>query len=628
MSPKGKFEFFNKVEHHHIPKNRLPASGIELLKNYVYHPNLRILNSNPDQPLTGPEPVKGVADLINSDFIPYSQILKEYCRPKTNADAIFEDFNSPQIKTVLPKDRFLTDTLSLLDHFMAIKPYDIVHWCDTRFYNWTFSSRADYFHIHSKSRNEHAKHSHPEDKVRPTTKGYFVNAHLHHDRSTTHQIKHYGFPFVPKSKDTNESRLNEWLLKHPTELLVRSHISKRDKLKVRPVYNAPYLLVRLELMLIWPMLAQCRSPENSLMYGLETMRGGMAEIKRIACDYKSFVILDWSKFDHDAPFSVIDTFFTHFLPSKVCIDKGYARINNYREHISNFDKQAEGFNIRNARSRNPFEVVDFKSKVSNLIKFVHTWIKKMIFITPDGYAYRRRYAGIPSGILSTQLLDSYVNIFVLNYLMLKFGLTVEEIKSCKLLILGDDVALFTPFSVPRMESMFSFMKTAAKQLFNMTINAEKSKVSGMRSSIEILGYSNIYGYPYKNIEKLVAQLCYPEHHVNDEIMCARAVGIVLASAGIDLTFYNLCDQVYRHYLAKLQQPPGMEVFLSMLHRMFRYIPQEEASLILPKIVNFPTLDEIRMIYSVHLGYLTIDHFWSKRYFLDPPLAIRSFKTLH
>nr|UYE93727.1 MAG: RNA-dependent RNA polymerase [Vivastbo virus] len=626
MSSKD-FEFFKPRKEKRFPKNRKPAPGIDALHDYSFHSNYSILSSNIEQDACGPPPITGVSEIIQDNFPDFVHVLNEYCRPKSDVDAIFNDFNRPARPVhKLDKDD-LENTLALLDHFFKVEPYDIVHWCDTRFYSWNFSSKADYFHMHSKQRKKEAMLNHPPDKVKPSSKGWFVNAHLIHDRTVCHNIKLYGTPFVPTGNErTDNRRMFEWFLKHPTELLVRSHISKRDKLKVRPVYNAPFLLVRLEMMLIWPLLAQCRKSDNCIMYGLETLRGGMEEIDRVAHDYTSYIMIDWSRFDHDAPFSVIDTFYEDYLPSKINVDFGYSKIKNYQSHTSNFMMQEAAAGLKPKPNEYQTYPDIFPKKVSNLIRFVHRWMKEMIYVTPDGFAYRRKYSGVPSGVLSTQLIDSYVNVFIICNLMMTFGMSQERIKQCKLYIMGDDVVLLLNENISFTQCLFQFMVKHAKEYFNMEINQEKSLVSSVRNTIEVLGYTNQYGYPYKNIDKLIAQLCYPEHHVTDVIMCARAVGIAIASAGTSIPAYQLCECVYNHYRRKLQASPTSDQIKIAIYRMFRYIPFECIDELFPEITEFPSLLTIREMFSRHWGFLSYNPFWPTEYFLEPPLSQRAAVT--
>jgi hypothetical protein len=73
--------------------------------------------------------------------------------------------------------------------------------------------------------------------------------------------------------------------------------------------------------------------------------------------------------------------------------------------------------------------------------------------------------------------------------------------------------------------------------FKESITCNKSIITDDRSKIETLSYQ-CFGKLKKDIEKLVAQLSYPEHGYIDKYMSMRAIGIAYASWGIDPVFHH------------------------------------------------------------------------------------------
>jgi len=617
------FEFY-KLRLGHIPDKRIPYPGIQILAHLEYH-NTSKDHLYRDQPRSGPPPMRGISRIIRESFPQYLCHLRKWCRPKSSDDAIFSDFNHEQHPTAPFKQDRKEQLLPLIDHFLNIEPYDIVHFCDTRFYPWKLSTRADYFHNHSRSRKKHAVKSHPSYSTGPTKKSWFINAHLFHDRATVHNIKKFAFPFVPFSdKQRNDHLLQLFFQKIPTELLVRSHISERHKLKVRPVYNAPMLYLRIECMLFYPLLAQARKKECCIMYGLETIRGGMTEIERLALQFKSFLMLDWSRFDHLAPFEIIDLLFDDWLPTKINVDDGYAKIHNYREHVESFLAQAEKLGLKfdsNVNEASPDAKI-FATKVTNLITFLKRWYKEMIFITPDGFAYRRNYAGVPSGILMTQFFDSFINLTVLIDGLLEFGFSSDEIKDFLLFIMGDDNIVFSQQSAHKILEFLEWFTDYSLRRFGMVINFTKSSATSIRRKIEVLGYANNYGMPVRSISRLVGQLAYPERHVTDEDMCMRCIAFAFTSCGQDTTFHNLCKMSFHHYYAKVNLPiqSFVQDATAGLPGMF-FAYEDVASHI--SLDHFPTIDEVRNIITTHQGYLTEEPLWNYNYFLNSPNPHRS-----
>ncbi|AAA61829.1 ORF; putative [Atkinsonella hypoxylon virus] len=597
------FEFYS-LRDSDIPSKRIPKNGIQVFENLKYHTNSKD-NLYKDQPSSGPSPMRGVANIIREYFPQYLDDLRTWCRPKSSDDSIFNDFNHEQRITQPFTEERERRLLPLIDHFLGIKPYDIVHYCDTRFYPWKLSTRADYFHNHSRDRKAHAAKSHPDFATGPTKKSYFINSHLFFDRSTVHNIKEYGFPFRPTTDSArNETLLDLWFKKVPTELLVRSHISKRDNLKVRPVYNAPMIYIRIECMLFYPLLAQARKRDCCIMYGLETIRGGMNELERISNAFNSFLLIDWSRFDHLAPFTISNFFFKKWLPTKILIDHGYAQISNYHDHVHSFSAQAQshGIPMISKEYQTPPEATVFAKKVLNLISFLERWYRDMVFVTPDGFAYRRTHAGVPSGILMTQFIDSFVNLTILLDGLIEFGFTDEEIKQLLVFIMGDDNVIFTPWTLLKLIEFFDWFAKYTLDRFGMVINISKSAVTSIRRKIEVLGYTNNYGFPTRSISKLVGQLAYPERHVTDADMCMRAIGFAYASCAQSETFHALCKKVFQYYFAKtsINERLILKGRKAELPGMFFAYPDVSEHI---RLDHFPSLSEVRILLSKFQGYL-------------------------
>nr|AWK23472.1 RNA-dependent RNA polymerase [Human blood-associated partitivirus] len=623
LRPNEKFEFYGHRTDP-LPDNRVPKSGIQCLAHLKYHNTSRD-HQYADQPASGPPPMRGVSRIIRDSFPQYTDYLREWCRPKSSDEAIFNDFNYEQRQTQPLSAARKIQLLPLIDHFMAIQPYDIVHYCDTRFYPADLSRKADYFHNFSRARKNHAAKSHPDYANGPTKKSWFINAHLFHDRATVHNIKLFALPFRPyPDEKRNNTLLQLWFQKIPTELLVRSHISHPDKLKVRPVYNAPMIYLRIEMMLFYPLLAQARKKECCIMYGLETIRGGMSLIEQLASAMKSFLMIDWSRFDHLAPFPLIDFLFEDWLPTKINVDSGYAKIRNYQDHVHSFKAQAQKLNAwleSNIDETHP-DIGVFAHKVTNLISFLQRWYKEMIFITPDGFAYRRQFAGVPSGILMTQFFDSFVNLTILLDGLIEFGFKDDEIKDFVLLIMGDDNVALTNVSALKILEFLEWFTDYSLIRFGMKINIDKSSSTSIRRKIEVLGYQNHYGTPSRSISKLVGQLAYPERHVTDVDMCMRAIGFAYTACGKDTTFHSFCRKVFHYYYAKVNIPID-QLFetgkFGLPGTFFAY--KDIASHI--KLDHFPSIDEVRELVSSHQGFLTEEPLWNYNYFLHPPAPNRS-----
>jgi len=579
------FNYFLPSPPEHIPPTREPAPGIRLIRDFRFHINAKF-HMFENMPKLGFAPLGFISGLISTFFLNFLSVLDNYVRPSGSTDAIFENFNQ-ETKPVLPPepDRLMT-IMSLIIFFFAIKPYSPIAFPDLRFYKWTLTTASDYHSNHSQDLKEESKrywkHLHDNDLLderfdyseRPRSKGYFFNSVLLASRTIVHNIKYYGWPFKPTENETDEHLMNKlhyWFMKYPTQLFVRSQISPLDKLKVRPVYNAPFLFILIEAMLTLPLMVMCRLPASCIMWGYETVRGGMQELNRIAYSYSTYIMIDWSRFDQLMPFTVIYHFWCTFLPMLIRVDRGWMPTSIYKSESHAYaytekDPQQTASSPKYAKFAQPLRsfykphVIMFSFIIFNLIAFIWLWYVKMVFVTPDGYGYVRLLAGVPSGIFMTQILDSFCNVFLFVDGLIEFGFTPDEIRTIRLFIQGDDNVAFFKLDFERVFAFYEWFPQYALARWNMIVSVDKSSITRLRSRIEVLGYRNANGMPYRNREKLVATLAMPERLPRMSkpadytklyiILMSRAIGIALASAGHDYDVYDLCRRSYNDARAK------------------------------------------------------------------------------
>lgn len=254
--------------------------------------------------------------------------------------------------------------------------------------------------------------------------------------------------------------------------------------------------------------------------------------------------------------------------------------------------------------------------MNNLLFFLHTWYNNMTYVTSDGYAYRRTHCGVPSGLYNTQYLDSFGNLFLIIDAMMEFGFYDSEIESFVLLILGDDNTGMTTISIDRISDFINFLEYYAKQRYNMVLSSTKSVLTALRSKIETLGYQCNYGTPKRDIKKLVAQLCYPENGLKPHTMSARAIGIAYAAAGQDFMFHSFCQDIYNMFRSDYRPDARTNLYFQrqIFHNLEDGLPDLSTSTVPP----FPSLFEIRDVYSYYQGPLTFTPKWNIAHFINDP----------
>nr|QLC36827.1 RNA-dependent RNA polymerase [Sarcosphaera coronaria partitivirus] len=623
-----------------LPESRQPAPGIIPVPMFFH--STRVVHPDPEhsRPLQpdytadqaesylpgdidfGPPIDERLLRLIYANYPEYLPYVTKYCRPAGTTDATFRDFNKPQIPSDPIDPARKLHVLDHVFHFLDCTPFLPIHFVDTQFAKLPMTTGTGYFNRFSYRQKAHAKYSHPHEYAkRPTSKGYYINATLDYARLIIHKIKSTGLPFdftLPEDgSDLPDdrilaliTRLNAFFNDHPTLLFTRNHISDREKtLKVRPVYAVDEIFLLIELMLFFPLTVQARKPSCSIMYGLETMRGANHHLDNLARSYSSYFTIDWSGYDQSLPRIITDIFFTDFIRRLIVISHGYAPTYEYPDYPDLTPEK-------------------MYSRMDNLLHFLHLFYNNMTYLSADGYAYRRSFAGVPSGLYLTQYLDSFGNLFLIIDGMIEFGFTDTEIRSILLFVLGDDNSGFTNWPFPRLHAFISFLETYAKSRYNMTLSKTKSVITTLRSKIETLSYQCNFGNPRRPIDKMVAQLCYPEHGLKEKTQAFRAIGLAFASAGQCQKFHSFCFAVYKTFL------PYAQFDEQTIENAKRWLPGPlyatmDAVDLEISLLRFPTLGEIRKHFSTYQGPLSYAPKWNFAHFINAPdVILPSAITMH
>lgn len=254
----------------------------------------------------------------------------------------------------------------------------------------------------------------------------------------------------------------------------------------------------------------------------------------------------------------------------------------------------------------------------------------MVFISTDGYSYRRTECGIPSGLMNTQILDSFCNLCLIYDAMIECSkLEDEEIKEMFILVQGDDSLIFTKRSEFWIYEFLLFMETYICERWGSILNKDKTSRGRDIHDIEFLGYKINTGHPEKSIDKLVAQLLLPERRFNRTTQASRAVGMAMAATGSDYNFHQLCSAIYSDNIKyfKLSERAKLE--------FQRKIDPSESGELQHLIIDdsgtvqFPGRDEVKKEFRYWKGPLNYEPRWNTAHFLGeyPDQAFRRFKTM-
>nr|QLC36818.1 RNA-dependent RNA polymerase [Sarcosphaera coronaria partitivirus] len=624
------FDLYKIVPYDDLPEDRLPAPGITF-SGRIYHSipsgTLRIqekevvISHDPSfvetpefrtnilfsekSDLTGSPPHPRIAQIISDWFPHYYRYLDEYCRPPSFGPQAFHDFNRPTEHHPPPSTDRHSAIMRIVRSKMNIRPYRPQHFADALSAETPLSTSASYFSKFDPATRIFSRYSAPSRYAnRPQSKGYNINSMLNAFRTELHHVKYERFPFPTDFHDPEElpNILQNWFARHPAQLFIRTQISKRDPTlpkKIRPVYSVDDRFLHTEKMLFTPALAQMRNPECCVAHGLETFRGSMSLIDKIALFFSSFISLDWSQYDQRLPYYVIVAFFLDYLPSLLIVSHGYMPTVYYPDTTE--------------------DIHTFADKIFNVMIFLISWYFSTTFLSFDGFAFIRSNGGVPSGLLNTQFLDSFGNMYVIVDCLLEFGFTEEECHQMLFCVLGDDNLIFMKQNFDRVCAFMTFLVSYSETRHGMVLSILKSMYSTLRHKITFLSYENNYGMPSRPIGKLVAQLAYPERPISsrDEwIHAARALGLAYASCGQDPTFHLLCKMVYDAF--RPRDPIPSDKIQKIFSKWQHQLPDFDLDSDVYSFPTFPTSEYIKsLVKSYHGAFSEVDK-WNFDLFTVPP----------
>jgi len=165
-------------------------------------------------------------------------------------------------------------------------------------------------------------------------------------------------------------------------------------------------------------------------------------------------------------------------------------------------------------------------------------------VTTLGNVFKRKFAGMPSGIFCTQFFDSFYNAVMIVTCLLALQIPIPDNFFIK--VMGDDALFAVLLNIP-LSSWTEFLDafaSEAKWRFNSNLSSDKCGYSKTIQGAKVLSYTNWNGYPRRPAVELLARLLHPKS-LRDEPgnLMARSIGIYYASAGDD-KFRPICLHIY------------------------------------------------------------------------------------
>lgn len=168
--------------------------------------------------------------------------------------------------------------------------------------------------------------------------------------------------------------------------------------------------------------------------------------------------------------------------------------------------------------------LDLNEKEADLWKrYINDFIHSRLMLH-DGSVYQV-HKGVPSGSAFTSIIDSIVNLILMQYVWIK--LTGRALKRDQLVILGDDVVVADDVRLPKQA-----LESAASDL-GFKLSASKTSIVDTHAKSEgpyhnrvfFLGHYWVNGVPRRPIHELLQRMAFPERHARRtyEDSCLRAV---------------------------------------------------------------------------------------------------------
>jgi hypothetical protein len=518
------------------------------------------------------------------------RITSEYRRSTVNEESVLEDFFTGDIQPhTVPKDQhYYAGLAKVTELFKPLKPCRPAHILDVEHhYPMKRSTNAEppfstepFFLDMLRSDTYRERNNLPENAKAST--GNMKPIIFDFTRRWHHEIKEGTVPI--------NAHIYYMLLHSKTAL-----IKDDDPNKMRTIWGSPKPFVIAEIMFYWALLASYkRWPKlSAMLWGFETVLGGWfrlnAELFRSHMRY-SIIMFDWKRFDKYALFSVFDDL-DAMTRSFLDFSRGYLPTREYPDTESTWTPAKA-------------------ARLERLWQWTLYAFRNTPIVLPDGRVFSRLFAGIPSGLYTTQYRDSIYNAMMICVCLSAMGLL--SMIGNVFRVQGDDslfqLAIFIPPNMHR--DFLDQFQNLADYYFNSILNVDKSKISNSPNGAEVLSYTNHNGLPHRDHISLLAQFYHTKaSKPTPSKTMAAAVGFAYASAGMHHPTYNVLKDVYDYYLSKGYTPDS-----AGLGSIF---PSDPETLLTIQVDHFPSYHEI---WSNLFRYgdnepPTMQHFYPESHFL-------------
>jgi len=434
------------------------------------------------------------------------------------------------------------------------------------------------------------------DQITPAKFGFMKDTVFSWTRRWHHVIKS-GFTDLSGLHKDDPYLRSEFIF--PMLLHTKTAIVKKDDPnKMRTIWGCSKPWIIADTMFYWEYIAWVKlNPGTTpMLWGYETFTGGWFRLNAelyLSLLRQSFITLDWERFDKRAYYQLIYPILMgvrHYLD----FSSGYLPNVNYPDTKSAWTQ-------------------DKATRLQRLWDWTLDNLFNAPIVLPDGSMYRRRFAGIPSGLFITQLLDSWYNYTMLATLLSRCGFDPTH---CIIKVQGDDSLIRLNVLLPKQyhEAFLARLQELADYYFKAVISVRKSEVRNELNGVEVLSYRNHNGLPHRDEIAMLAQLYHTKaRNPTPQITMAQAIGFAYASCANHNRVLWVLKDIYDYYKQQGFSPNPAGLTLVFGNSPDRYLLQ------IP-LDHFPSKQEIRkyLLNTIHSNEEQNARTWPRSYFLSNP----------
>jgi len=154
--------------------------------------------------------------------------------------------------------------------------------------------------------------------------------------------------------------------------------------------------------------------------------------------------------------------------------------------------------------------------------------------------------GLASGFQQTQLLDSFVNAVMMLTILSRMGVNIES-ENFWFRVQGDDSLSSFPSNFRSKTRFVNEAEYYGKGYFNAKLNRDKTEIGSGKdfSNVRLLGYTQNYGTPKRDVVDLLTKLFYPENEDDFSRLRQRTIGLAYANCGTNAQFHAFCEDLLK-----------------------------------------------------------------------------------